>query len=659
MYKISLINMPFANVALPSIALTQLKSVAEERFGDRVRVRILYLNLDFSHFVGTELYEMMTSSMAANNSGLGDWFFRQLAFPDAPDNTDTYFHRYFPHVDAALEERKGQVLARRSRLPRFMERLIAKHRLDEEDLVGLTSMFAQNVASMAMARMIKQRRPEVVTILGGANCEAPMGPTLARHVDALDFVAAGPALATFPELLEHLLSGARERCHEIRGIYSRTNVERFTTGLYPMGTELPIEVPVSLDYDSYLEDLDRSFPAGQVEPSLTFETSRGCWWGERSHCTFCGLNGTTMAYRGMPPAQARELFRSLFARYGDRCRRYESVDNIMPREYLKEVFNDFQRPPGSVLFYEVKADLKAWEMDVLARAGVTEIQPGIEALATSTLKLMRKGTTSFQNLNFLKNCLTYGIKPQWNLLIGFPGESEEVYKKYLDDMPRMVHLPPPSGSFPVRFDRYSPYFVKADAYGLQLSPYDFYRFIYPFDEEVLARIAYFFEDRNYDSEYMVQMITWQDKLNRGVTAWRQRYTGADGRPKAELRLDRRDGRLIVNDTREGELRIHELSDVDGKLLELVQSKGWNAEFLERHLGVDRDEVGRRVTRLLELGLLFEENERYFSLVMAPAAVWKKATRLRVPCSARKRRSSAAARPMPADRTREGGGGNDG
>jgi hypothetical protein len=32
MYRIALINMPFANLSLPSIALTQLKSLVESRF---------------------------------------------------------------------------------------------------------------------------------------------------------------------------------------------------------------------------------------------------------------------------------------------------------------------------------------------------------------------------------------------------------------------------------------------------------------------------------------------------------------------------------------------------------------------------------------------------------------------------------------------------
>ena len=56
MYRVTLINMPFATVRLPSIALTQLKSVLEDRFGDEVAVRLLYLNHDFATLLGFGLY---------------------------------------------------------------------------------------------------------------------------------------------------------------------------------------------------------------------------------------------------------------------------------------------------------------------------------------------------------------------------------------------------------------------------------------------------------------------------------------------------------------------------------------------------------------------------------------------------------------------------
>lgn len=69
----------------------------------------------------------------------------------------------------------------------------------------------------------------------------------------------------------------------------------------------------------------------------------------------------------------------------------------------------------------------------------------------------------------------HSVYAQWNLVIGVPGEEEDVYKKYLADIPSLMHLPPPTGAYPVSFDRYSPYFVQAKQYELDLHPCDFYK----------------------------------------------------------------------------------------------------------------------------------------------------------------------------------------
>jgi hypothetical protein len=96
MYKIALINMPFADLAMPSIALTQLRAVVEQRFKDQVSIDIYYLNHDFARYLGLELYDRITHSADSQNAGLGDWFFRQTAFPELANNAGVYLSRYFP-----------------------------------------------------------------------------------------------------------------------------------------------------------------------------------------------------------------------------------------------------------------------------------------------------------------------------------------------------------------------------------------------------------------------------------------------------------------------------------------------------------------------------------------------------------------------------------
>lgn len=610
--KIHLINMPFAAVYLPSLALTQLKSVMGSAFGDRVSVEIHYLNQDFPRYLGSDLYSYVSSSMDAQNTGFGDWFFRQSAFPHLPDNTEAYYRRYFPYRNAQIEMLKRLVTEKRRGLDHFLDELIAKYQLEQADLVGFTSMFNQNIACFALARKLKEHRAGIVTVMGGANCETPMGQEIAKHVEQIDYVFSGPALKSFPRFIQHLLDGEVEQCDGLKGVFSKTSYA-LQPAQTAIGEELDINVELDLDYDQFMNDTEKNFPQGDVKPALLFETSRGCWWGQKAHCTFCGLNGTTMAYRAMSADKAVTLVNSLF-KYAPRVKRFESVDNIMPKEYLREMFPALETPPEAYLFYEVKADLSEDDMRVLAQARVKVVQPGIEALATSTLKLMKKGTTAFQNIFLLKNCVKYDISPAWNLLVGFPGEGEEVYRKYLSDIPLLSHLPPPYGSFPIRFDRYSPYFVQAKEYKLDLHPYAYYQLIYPFSDESLANLAYYFEDRTIGAEYMRLMVEWLDAIREKVNWWKTRWAGADQllRPKLYFK----ENSTVVYDSRSGKAVEHQVGDVGKQVLEYLSSKPARIASLASGLAHLSDiDFTEEVASLRDEGLVFEEGDRYMSLVL--------------------------------------------
>lgn len=618
--------MPFASLQRPSIALTQLKAVTDAAFEARVSTRIHYLNQDFGRDYGIERYRHVVQSIEAHNSGFGDWFFRQVAFPDAPDNSREYFSRYYVEPTREHEMMREFVAAERSRLGAYLDALIERHALADAHIVGMTSMFAQNVASFALARRLKALNPQVTIVIGGANCESSMGRTIADHADAIDFAFSGPALRTFPEFLRLTLAGDLDGRHRIGGVFSRHNAAAPSPAagvevggraatlpvVGPVGAELDIETEIPLDYTDFMAALDRNFPGQSLEPALVFESSRGCWWGERAHCTFCGLNSDAMGYRSMSPEGALALIRSLF-RYAPRVRRLECVDNIMPKSYLRDVFPRLETPEGVTIFYEVKADLTGRELAVLSAAGVKSVQPGIEALATSTLKLMKKGTSALGNLRFMKDCVRHDVYPEWNLLVGFPGEDEAVYAGYERQLPLLMHLPPPSGVYPVRFDRFSPYFVQAGEYGLDLAPYDFYGLAYPFPEAALRRLAYYFVDRNFGAEYITRTARWIGRLRAVVDAWRQRWHAGRGGLVPRLFLDHVEGVPVVHDSRSGERLIYPLSAAAQLLLERLEVPS-NADQLAAKSGLDAATVERELAWLHEQRLVLGEGERLFSLV---------------------------------------------
>ena len=64
------------------------------------------------------------------------------------------------------------------------------------------------------------------------------------------------------------------------------------------------------------------------------------------------------------------------------------------------------------------------ELKVMAKAGMQEVQIGIEALSTPLLKKLHKGTSAIQNLEIMKSCETLGIENISNLILHFPGSDE-------------------------------------------------------------------------------------------------------------------------------------------------------------------------------------------------------------------------------------------
>lgn len=601
--------MPFANVRLPSIALTQLQSRVLSAFEGRVSVDVLNLNHDFAKYLGLDLYGFLTDSFESQNGGLGDWFFRQVAFPDLPDNSDRYFRRYLPLNSPEMVRLKTRILQGRNGLDALINKLVATYHLDQADMVGFTSMFMQNVASFAMAANLKRRNPAVITLIGGANCESPMGQVIVKRVPQIDYVFSGPALKSFPDFVKCCLDGQMSDAQSIRGVYCRTGLQAAQRSI---GDELPMDVPIELDYQPFLQTVEKNFPDGKIRPVLPFETSRGCWWGEKAHCTFCGLNGATMAYRSMSAERAIGLFEGLF-KHSDKVSRLEAVDNILPKSYLKDVLPFLNTPPNMSIFYEVKADLSEHDIEVLATAGVRYIQPGIESLATSTLKLMKKGTTVFQNIGLLKWLALYGIHPSWNLLVGFPGEGEDVYARYMEVLPLLHHLCPPNGVYPVRFDRFSPYYDEAKKYGLDLHPLGYYKMVYPFDQADLHDFAYYFADENIDAPYFVMMAKWIAKLRVKTSDWLARWQNS-GRGVAP-RLFIRPNSTIVFDSRQGKVTEHQVGETGKAILDLLSKPGRIDAVSKALSHIEGLDAEKEIQLLQQKGLLFQEGDRFLSLVL--------------------------------------------
>jgi ribosomal peptide maturation radical SAM protein 1 len=536
MKKILLVSMPFGAMERPALGLSLLKARVTR---DGIVCDVRYPSFTFADLLGAEKYQWISSALPYI-AFAGDWCFAEALYGPRPAADVGYLAEVLQKTWRLSTKTIAAVKEVRAMAEKFLDHCMECIPWEDYAIVGFTSTFEQNLASLALAKRIKAVHPRIAIVFGGANWEGEMGEELHRQFRFVDYVCLGEADESFPVLAALLLTKTAKAAALPRGIVYRENGRSLSTGR-PMPVRNMDALPFP-DFSDYFRAWSESSASLVTVPTVLIETSRGCWWGDKSHCTFCGLNGATLAYRSKSSARALEEMRFLSDRW--QTDRIEVVDNILDMRYFSDLLPALAKDgrPWEI-FYEVKANLTRAQVATLRAAGVTRIQPGIESLSDHVLKLMRKGTCGLRNVQLLKWCRELGIRVDWNLLYGFPGETREDYEQMLAMLPSIEFLDPPVACGPIRMDRFSPYFEAPVGFGLtNVRPMNPYAFLYPFSKESLMRIAY-----HFDFNYLGEAPTgFADDVIRFTEAWRQK---AQRGLLSSVR--QRDGSLLLRDTRLG------------------------------------------------------------------------------------------------------------
>ena len=512
--RVLLIVPPFAGLDRPSLGVHLLQATAAQA---GVAVQVLYANLRLAARIGERLYQEVC--YGAPSALMGERFFAAAAYGlpalgrdggagvtgSSPELTERMevLRAVQPEALAWAEEVADWVVANGYRL------------------VGCTTTFEQTASSVALLCRIKARDPNIVTLLGGANCEGEMARGLATLPASADYLFSGECERAFAFWAPRLLAGDRPAARIVEG------------------EPCPdIDALPRPDYSDYYDQLERwlgteAMARGNGTLLLPYESSRGCWWGEKHHCTFCGLNASTMQHRARSAGRVIEDLRALLEHHPTRdvC----MTDNIMPFAYFQTLVPRLAAElPGVRIFYEQKANLSLAQVTALRAAGIVDIQPGIEALSTPLLRLMDKGVSARQNIALLRYARATGVALKWNLLGDFPGDREEWYEETLRLVPLLVHLQPPKFFSPLSIDRFSPYFDTPDRYGIRASrPMPAYEAVLP-DGCDVRRIAYHYVGE-YDSAAR-RSPELMNAVSRAVETWIGRWDGEASRNPPSLEI---------------------------------------------------------------------------------------------------------------------------
>jgi len=542
MGDVLLVSMPFGALERQALGLSLLKARLAEQ---GVRCDVCYLTFPFAELIGEEEYYWVCADLP-HTAFAGDWTFVEALY--GPNGAaDARYVREVLQQTWLLDARAVDRLLRiRSLVGPFLDHCMAAVPWGRYGLVGFTSTFEQNIASLALARRIKADHPRVRIVFGGGNWEDVMGLELHRRFRFVDFACLGEADESFPALVRALrggrLSPAARR--KLKGVVYRAAGRTVAAPAAPPVADLDA-LPIP-DYSDYFRDLDAGSAGTLAAPTLLFESSRGCWWGAKRQCTFCGLNGCTLAFRRKSaPRLLRELDH-LAGRW--RIDNLQATDNVLAMEYFDDLIPALAERGGELrLFYEIRACLRRDQVRLLRDAGIRMVQPGVESFSDRVLRIMRKGTGALDNIQVLKWCREYGIRAEWNVIYGFPRERRADYDQVLRLLPAIRFLPPPSACGPIRMDRFSPMFRSPSAFGIRnLRPSAPYKTLYPFDDDTLMRIAYYFD---YDYEPSADPTGCAEQMIRRVNEWqRHPETGC------LHAVDRDGGGLVLLDRRSDAVR---------------------------------------------------------------------------------------------------------
>lgn len=605
--KVLLVSMPFGALDRQALGISLLKACLTRR---GIHCDIRYLNFPFAEMIGREEFNWINYEAPYTAFG-GDWAFTEALYGPRPAVDRAYIDDVLRGQWRMDESTVARYLRVRQFANLFIDYCVNAVPWSDYDMVGFTSTFEQNLASLALARRIKAAWPKVRTVFGGANWEDEMGLEYHRQFPFVDYACGGESEITLPALVECLDRGGNAA--QVAGLVYRDNGRSVRTG-DPERVAAMDDLPLP-DFADYFRDLNASGVSSEVIPTLLFESSRGCWWGVKSHCTFCGLNGGEMAFRSKSPMRALQELQSLVAMW--KIELVEAVDNILDMAYFREFVPALAAAKMDLsIFYEVKANLNRRHLRQMKEAGINRIQPGIESLSDRVLQLMRKGTTGLRNIQLLKWCKEYGIGAEWNLLYGFPGESREDYEKLLQLVARVRFLHPPTACGPLRLDRFSPYHKSPDQYGItNIRAMSTYRYLYPFDEAALIRLAYYFD---FDYAAHVDPRGHADDVIRYCAEWK-----ANPENGTLTMVRRPDGSLALVDTRANAAwQTLTLSGAEQEAYEYCDethtvpsiTRRLRDRFPERRFG--DNEVRAFLDSAVENGMMVGDGERYLSLALA-------------------------------------------
>lgn len=614
--SVLLVSLPWTSLTEPCLGLGILRAVLAEK---GIPCRVMHLNLFLLQHLRAHTYYAL-----ANVFSLNDFLFSGVLDPLVSRKQEQWLRlktqdlltyglideRQYGGLDGVIQQ---LLRLRHEIIPSWLAYWADELRRSTATLVGLTCMFDQTIASVALAYMLKQRAPDKLIALGGYAVRPPTGEAVLRAFSCIDVVCIAEGEPVIVPLAR--ASAGELPLSETPGIlYRRSDGSVSATASAPAVDLNRSPVP---NYDDFFADRKMLSEMHQVEVEvdrLPIENSRGCWWGQTKHCVFCGIHDDDLTYRSREGARVLDVLDSLANRYGVSSFRFS--DYILPHQYYRTLLPEMaRRGKPYQITAEMKANVNVQRFALLAAAGFDEVQPGIESFSSSVLRKMDKGVSAIQNVYTLLLGKRHSVAIHYNILYGLPDDEEQEYEAIVRSLPRLFHLDPPSTRLPVQITRYAPLQTNPKRFDIPPATYEpSYELI--FSESFLEKSGFdlnefcYYFDRSFENSPHLHKL--YREIDRLVDGWKSEQA----RREVCLWYEKKSDGLEVFDSRFEPPTVSYLNKAEAYVY-LAVSEPISVENLwQRCIGlIEREELDEILKRLDILGLLFLDSGQIIGLAL--------------------------------------------
>lgn len=314
-------------------------------------------------------------------------------------------------------------------------------------VVGLSALTPTFAKTVSMAKAVRERFPDVITMIGGTHITlayrgAVKGPFKAGILEEhpwFDFACIGEGERTIVEMLDFFKRHgwdrrrALENASEADGIQGIAYRDRDGTAVYTGNRpfvdldELPPPARHLLPMERYVP-----FPVQYRRlPVVHMFVSRGCPWT----CTFCCTPytwGRDVRFRS--PANVVAEIKQVMKDFGAREISFWDDTFTTNPEWLTELCERIHAEKLDIIWscFGRANDMTPALAKTMKKGGCWEIFFGIESVNQESLNVIKKGLSPAIMRRAAKICHEAGIEMRGLFMLGLPKETPELAEKTVD-----------------------------------------------------------------------------------------------------------------------------------------------------------------------------------------------------------------------------------